>query len=543
MGAAVLVSLVQFQNVDIYKRGFYRIRMRVCFHQLDETEPSKSNSLFKRVINREYFNVVDGDLQVQPCVFEVQYERQLLNLDWCMEFNVTSAADRSTEPIMIKLYLDYAETSGQDFKCVQKRRLLLTEFQEIAYDRILFSRKFESMLDVIVCRGSDNVKVPDHETVLALKHEYLTKSHQELIRNQIHAFASIDLKSASLDCSSHYERRFSAETRPLLSVYLDPASSISPLNNVDHNEEYGFKKFSDGTEYLKHIREYLSVTPNQNDVVHLIFCVPGLQGSHHDFRMMKNVCMLANKSEKERNVYWHICRENNGHSFDDINDQAANIVSEVKSVMCDKLFRDLTNVAVSFISYSLGGLVVRAALNHSDFPTDIRDRLHMFVTLATPHLGLWYNSNASLEALMNLSIKIKTDSQSIKQLLMQDHEQVTETFLYKLCAQSASLKQFKRCIFISSVNDLYVCNHSALMEIDKRAFGDAIRGNYHVQMCVNMIAPVDRVSVERILVNFDNDGRKHRRTNIVYEYLGRDEHLAYLQDYNFINGLAKILFP
>lgn len=41
--------------------------------------------------------------------------------------------------------------------------------------------------------------------------------------------------------------------------------------------------------------------------------------------------------------------------------------------------------SVSFIGYSLGGIVIRAGLKHLDI---IKDRVNVLLTLASPHLGI-----------------------------------------------------------------------------------------------------------------------------------------------------------
>jgi hypothetical protein len=54
---------------------------------------------------------------------------------------------------------------------------------------------------------------------------------------------------------------------------------------------------------------------------------------------------------------------------------------------------------VSFIGHSLGGLIIRSALPLLD---KIADKMHMFMTFATPHLGYMYNSSK----LVNLGMQV-----------------------------------------------------------------------------------------------------------------------------------------
>jgi alpha-beta hydrolase superfamily lysophospholipase len=41
---------------------------------------------------------------------------------------------------------------------------------------------------------------------------------------------------------------------------------------------------------------------------------------------------------------------------------------------------------VSFVGHSLGGLIIRLALQNEDL-TVLKSKLHLFVTLASPHVG------------------------------------------------------------------------------------------------------------------------------------------------------------
>lgn len=48
-----------------------------------------------------------------------------------------------------------------------------------------------------------------------------------------------------------------------------------------------------------------------------------------------------------------------------------------------KLGTEFTNV--SFIGYSLGGIIIRAGLKHLEV---IKDKINVFLSLASPHLGI-----------------------------------------------------------------------------------------------------------------------------------------------------------
>lgn len=45
---------------------------------------------------------------------------------------------------------------------------------------------------------------------------------------------------------------------------------------------------------------------------------------------------------------------------------------------------------ISFVGFSLGGLIARAAFPHL---SELQTKFHTFISLSTPHLGYMYNSN------------------------------------------------------------------------------------------------------------------------------------------------------
>ena len=50
---------------------------------------------------------------------------------------------------------------------------------------------------------------------------------------------------------------------------------------------------------------------------------------------------------------------------------------------------------ISFIGHSMGGLIIRASLKHL---TELKEKMHLYISLSTPHLGYMYNSNRIVDA-------------------------------------------------------------------------------------------------------------------------------------------------
>jgi triacylglycerol esterase/lipase EstA (alpha/beta hydrolase family) len=59
-----------------------------------------------------------------------------------------------------------------------------------------------------------------------------------------------------------------------------------------------------------------------------------------------------------------------------------NLANEVKNFLQNRSYLDKTKI--SFLGFSMGGIIIRAALPHL---SDYKDRMHTFITLSSPHLG------------------------------------------------------------------------------------------------------------------------------------------------------------
>jgi hypothetical protein len=60
-----------------------------------------------------------------------------------------------------------------------------------------------------------------------------------------------------------------------------------------------------------------------------------------------------------------------------------NLAQEVKSFLQNRTY--LAESRISFLGFSMGGIIIRAALPHL---TEFKDRMHTFITLSSPHLGI-----------------------------------------------------------------------------------------------------------------------------------------------------------
>jgi poly(3-hydroxyalkanoate) synthetase len=83
---------------------------------------------------------------------------------------------------------------------------------------------------------------------------------------------------------------------------------------------------------------------------------------------------------------------------------------------------------ITLVGYSMGGLILRAALPYLE---DFKDKLDAFVTLATPHIGYLTTHSKLLTAGMWIASKLNLNS-SVAEITISDKSNLRECALYIL---------------------------------------------------------------------------------------------------------------
>mmetsp|Transcript_13777 Transcript_13777/g.9754 ORF Transcript_13777/g.9754 Transcript_13777/m.9754 type:complete len:97 (+) Transcript_13777:2183-2473(+) len=96
----------------------------------------------------------------------------------------------------------------------------------------------------------------------------------------------------------------------------------------------------------------------------------------------------------------------------------------------------------------MGGVIIRAALPHL---AKLKDKMHGYLTLCTPHLGYTYKTSKTVSTGMWFIKKWKK-AVSISQLSMTDKKNMKDSCLYQLSTQPG-LNWFKHTILVSSFQD------------------------------------------------------------------------------------------
>ena len=243
----------------------------------------------------------------------------------------------------------------------------------------------------------------------------------------------------------------------------------------------------------------------------LFVFVHGYLASSFDTALMKNV-IAVRFPEAET-----LCACNNeGHTEGDIEEMGGRLAKEVITYICD-WFPKGTLKNLSFIGHSLGGLIIRAALTHL---ADYKDKMRVFLTLSTPHLGYTYQSSSLVGTGMWFLKKWKR-SKSLSQLEMSDNKDITKTVIYKL-SEAEGLNWFKRIILLSSYQDHYSPYESSRIEVKPKYDSNSLKEYAYMEMAGNIMKKLNADAVHRVDVGFNI------KASNVNTFIGREAHLLFL---------------
>ena len=195
-------------------------------------------------------------------------------------------------------------------------------------------------------------------------------------------------------------------------------------------------------------------TSDQYKGIHLVILVHGFQGSSNDMKLVKNNLLLM---KPELLIYSSVKNEDNTEAS--IEDMGRKLAEEVMDYIKDFCPGSALG-RLSFIGYSLGGVIARESLKHLGA---YHSKFHTFVTLSSPHMSFLYSSSSLIDAGMWLIKKVKK-SDSLTQLTMSDASKLEDSFLYKL-ADSEHIQTFKNIVLFGSDQDTYSPFDSATIQV------------------------------------------------------------------------------
>ena len=256
----------------------------------------------------------------------------------------------------------------------------------------------------------------------------------------------------------------------------------------------------------------------RNPGVHLIVIVHGFQGNSFDVRLIKN-----NISVLYPNTLLLCSEANQENTEDDIFAMGERLANEVIGFITEHCPRYVLG-RLSFISHSLGGLIVRAALLHL---SEYKDVMHLYLSLSTPHLG-YTRSNSRLINTGMWFITRLNPATSLMQLTLQDERDLRDTMLYQLSSYTG-LGWFKQVMLVSSHQDQYSPADSSRIQVSPET-RKGPRGAVFVQMAENILAQIHIKALRRIDVDFTLE-------HGVDSWIGRKAHIEFLENQTVIRTL------
>jgi hypothetical protein len=190
--------------------------------------------------------------------------------------------------------------------------------------------------------------------------------------------------------------------------------------------------------------------------VHLFVLVHGFEGSSNDMKLLRNNLVIV---YSDAMVLCSTANDNDTKSG--IGEMGERLAGEVRDYIAEYCPGNILG-RISFIGHSLGGLIIRAALPHLE---NYSGKMHLFLTLSTPHLGIKSHSSNLVKAGIWV-LKTWSKSRSLTQLSMDDTANPRDGYIYKL-SEIEGLNWFKHFVLLSSSQDNYVPFESARIEVNE----------------------------------------------------------------------------
>ena len=255
---------------------------------------------------------------------------------------------------------------------------------------------------------------------------------------------------------------------------------------------------------------------------HLVVLVHGYDGTPTDLIFLRN--HLAKKFHEHTVFMCSKCNESSTKG--DIFDMGRRLAQEIRSFNDEHYDEPFSRL--SLVGYSLGGLVARAAL------VELQDwctKMHAFVTLSSPHLGLMYMTSSLVDAGLWL-VKSWTQATCLKQLAMTDSRNIPDTALYRL-SKHTGLSWFHHVVLFSSTQDNYSPLESSRIELSRKAQNGSDKGCYFVEMAWSIMAGLRPERVRRVDVEFCMEGVS------LDTIIGRKAHTEFIENRQFFGILAE----
>jgi len=328
----------------------------------------------------------------------------------------------------------------------------------------------------------------------------------------IPAFQEVDIEDQ--------RKQFAREQRSLnTSLSHRYASPIEFPPGQPHNSPILFEDCYSLRDAAPPPRLPLEERPQRHGKKHLFVLVHGFHGKPLDLRLVKHFISGFSTS-----VTVLSATANEDNSEGDLFDMGEKLAREVKAYIAEWL-PGTSLSRLSFVGYSLGGLVVRAALPHL---AEFAAVMHTFLSFSAPHLG--HMSDASLVGAGLWVLERVKRAQILQQLLLNDSPDPQRTALYRL-SQTEGLQWFQHVAVCSSYQDKYVPRDSARIELSAAMSSQQDKGRAYAEMAHNLLSSLAPDRFCRIDADFCDIGVS------LDSVTGRSAHLLFVTSEHFLKLL------
>jgi len=310
--------------------------------------------------------------------------------------------------------------------------------------------------------------------------------------------------------------RKSSKMKALDNVVVEDMSLISKMEQHPIVFEQKVLR-SHGPKQTPEADDCVPSAPKPYRGVHLFVLVHGYQGNSFDMRLFKdNIALLFPDA-----IF--LCANSNEDNTDGcMNEMGIRLAQEVVNYICDWCPGSALG-RLSFVSQSIGGIIVRAAL---PLLHEYHAKLFTFISSGTPHLGFFKNTMTPFAVGYRFYKRYLKKETFLEQIGMWDSTDPRETFLYRLSTYKG-LEFFQNIVLICSAQDEYSDLASARIEASYLQ-EDMPKKDVYKSMVNNVWDPVRPERVMRLKFNF------YFAEKGFDNMIGRAAHIQFLENQAFM---------
>jgi len=390
-------------------------------------------------------------------------------------------------------------------EALSKEIKLLSSYTNLALERIIQLAAVKPLEAVTIYLKEFNKLATKHF------HEYITiepkKEFPPFYREHTQDYY---LRASEVRISPYY---IHLEKLPIQATDFFNLNELHPIFFLDH--------FSSNLQKLHQIMHQETKPFNRFTTnIHVMVLVHGYRGTHMDMHVIRSYLFQIYPK-----LHVFSSRINESMTDNYIGLLGTNLAREVEAFIRDNRI-PRSRLKLSFLSHSLGGVIVRAAL---PFLEDFKDCMHSFISLAGPHLGVGNAENLCIEFGKWLLKKFQ-GSISFSQLTLHDASKIEDTYLYQL-SKNKGLSWFDYVLFFSCADDPFVPEDTARIQVPKMAKG-TFKEKHIKKMVKNIIARVNLENFFLVDVHF-----KHQELLKICICCG-NRHIDFLDNSCFLKMLC-----